>query len=277
MRSLVTPVALAAATLVAATALTVPAHGAADTTPPALSLAPSASFKVGGTLTDSLVSESFYSYDIPISVGWSATDASGICGYAYGGALAGGPTTFTTVAPSVRSWQGTTTDYDGTFGGGSGVMVGFTVIARDCAGNAASRTASTVTRIYSESGESATDFPIPVTYQGAWATSTCECWLGDAVRRTSSRNASASFQVTVPANGHNVAVVTNTGPTRGTFDIRVDGVQRATYNAYATAAAKRNSVVAWQAGLSAGQHTITLVNRATAGHPRMDVDAVLVN
>lgn len=280
MRSLrlVTPVALTATVvLVVSTLLATPARSATDVTPPALNVPPAVSFVVGGALTDTVTADTFYSHNIPVNVAWSGSDAGGICDYEVGGELAGGPTTFASVGPAVRSWRGTVTDYDGTFGGGSGVMVGLSVVAHDCAGNTTTKTAGSIVRIYSETGQSATDFPIPVSYQGAWGTSRCECWLGDAVRRTTARNASASFRVTVPANGHSVAVVTNTGPNRGVFDIRVDGVHRAAYNAYATAAAKKNSVIAWQAALSAGEHTITLVNRATAGRPRMDVDAVLVN
>lgn len=268
----VAPLAIAALALAAT-----PATAATDTTPPVLNLPATVSYVVGGTLTDSLTADYPFSHNIPVSVAWSATDASGICGYQIGGALAGGPTAFASVSPTVRSWRGSATDYDGTFGGGSGVMVGFTVIARDCTGNTTQKTASSVVRIYSETGQSSSDFPIPVTYGGAWGTSSCACWLGDSVRRTTARNASVAFVVDAPAGGRRVAVVTNTGPNRGSFDIRVDGALRATYNAYATEATKKNSVIAWQAALPAGRHTVTLVNRATAGRPRMDVDALLVN
>jgi len=33
--------------------------------------------------------------------------------------------------------------------------------------------------------------------------------------------------------------------------------------------------VVWQETLKAGTHTVRVVNKATAGHPRIDVDAVL--
>jgi hypothetical protein len=259
--------------------IAVPAGAATDTTPPVLNLPPSAAFVTGQTLTDRLVAtstETLYSGDIPVRLAWSASDASGICDYETAAIPAGAPWEYGSVGPTVRSWRGTTTDYDGSFGGGTGVIIQMAVRARDCAGNTTEKSASLRTHIFQETGESSSAFPIPVTYRGPWGSSRCACWLGDGARRTTARNASVSFVVTVPLDGHRVAVVTNTGPTRGSFDIVVDGVRRATYNAHAREVAKKNSVIAWQAALPAGDHRVTLVNRATPGHPRMDVDAVLV-
>lgn len=62
-------------------------------------------------------------------------------------------------------------------------------------------------------------------------------------------------------------------PNRGSADVYVDGVKKATVNTYSSTTAHR--VIVWQTVLAAGAHVVKVVNRATAGHPRIDLDAVL--
>src|SRR4051794_31555566 len=68
----------------ATTVLTGPASAAVDNTPPTLNLPAYASFTVGGTTSDSgpPTDEGSYWVDsIPMRFSWTASDASGICGY----------------------------------------------------------------------------------------------------------------------------------------------------------------------------------------------------
>lgn len=258
-----------------------PVLAATDTTPPKLNLPTAASYVVGATLTDRNFNTpefpAYYSSTIPMRVAWSASDASGICGYDVLQEFAGpGPSPLVTGTLATSFSAATGMDYDGSYGGGAGVKTGWFVVARDCAGNTTQKRTNTESVIYTETGASTTVDPIRVTTTGAWSRASCECWLGDAVRRSTARNASLSFRVPISGAGKRVALVTNTGPDRGAFDIFVDGVRKRTYNSYATAAVKKNSVIAWEAGLAAGTHTIKIVNKGTAGHPRVDVDALLV-
>ncbi len=52
----------------------------------------------------------------------------------------------------------------------------------------------------------------------------------------------------------------------------VDGVLRKTVDTHATTT--RHRVVVWQGLFRSGQHTLRVVNRATAGHPRIDLDTL---
>jgi hypothetical protein len=64
-------------------------------------------------------------------------------------------------------------------------------------------------------------------------------------------------------------------PGPGMASIRLDGKWIANVNTFA--AANSNRVVAFERGMPAGVHTIAIVNQATQGHPRIDLDAILVN
>ena len=114
-------------------------------------------------------------------------------------------------------------DYNGDFGGGSFVIDGFTVTARDCQGNA-------TTKVVSEQ---------PVVNEG-----------------------------------DQVALVMALGPGRGRASIRIDGTWLTNIDTFA--AVNTNRVVVFRR-MPAGTHTLTIVNQATPGRPRIDLDAVMTN
>ncbi len=105
-------------------------------------------------------------------------------------------------------------------------------------------------------------------YTGTWDTATSTSYSGglDPVRQH--RGASAPYTVTA----RSIALVTTKAASRGSVRVYVDGVLAATVSTYATTTAYRS--IAWQkTWSSAGTHTIRLVVVATAGHPRVDLDA----
>ena len=55
----------------------------------------------------------------------------------------------------------------------------------------------------------------------------------------------------------------------------VDGKRITTVNTYS--ATKANRKVVWVRKMGAGTHTITIVNLATTGRPRIDLDAVILS
>ena len=61
---------------------------------------------------------------------------------------------------------------------------------------------------------------------------------------------------------------------RGRADVFVDGVKKATVDTHATST--RHRVVVWQGLYTRGTHTLRVVNRATPGHPRIDLDTLLL-
>jgi hypothetical protein len=273
------PTTVALATLLAVSAIApTGASASADQTRPTVRLG-SPGFVVGQQIgTSDLrggVTLASYTSDVPVNLRWSASDAAGICGYDVKRNYAGQAADVLAKGTSVTSRLDTVSDYDGSFGGGSAAVEGWTVTARDCAGKTASATAYNRVNVIQQNGESANAWQDPtVSSTGSWKTAACACWSGGSVAQTSARGASASF--TWPfLNAGNVAVVMPKGADRGSATISIDGVKRATVNTNASANQPR--VVVFSAPVSAGTHTVTVTNLATAGHARIDVDAFLVD
>ena len=79
---------------------------------------------------------------------------------------------------------------------------------------------------------------------------------------------------TITTNRTRVGLVMSKGPGRGRADITVDGAKVATIDTYA--ATTQNRIIVWTRDLGSGSHTVQIKNLATSGHPRIDLDAVLV-
>jgi hypothetical protein len=168
-------------------------------------------------------------------------------------------------------------DYVDDFGGGSGHVDGFTVTARDCSLNATTKQITDMALlVIQENGVAATAYAWeqPMGYTGAWGRAHCTCFLAAHTAFTSAAGARATFTRTY-ARGDQVALVMATGPGRGAASIRIDGSWVTNVDTYA--ASNTNRVVVFQRRMSAGTHTISIVNHATPGRPRIDLDAVLIN
>lgn len=270
-----------------------PSYAATDVTAPVIKTNAAAGFLAGGVISTSTAvdDQDGYTWDIPVVVRWTVTDNSGqICDfeiramatdswYEGGGRLLLGLHT-RTPSPYVSQVVDTFYDYDGSFGGGGDVSSGWKLIATDCSGNTATVNVMShgETSVLQEDNRHATyDYSRDsgsLTYTGSWSTTTCACASWGAMRRTSSRGASFTFTRTYERDDH-VALVMAKGPGRGQADVFVDGVRTATINTYA--AANANRVIVYDKWMPAGVHTVRVVNRATAGHPRIDLDAVLTN
>ncbi len=94
---------------------------------------------------------------------------------------------------------------------------------------------------------------------------------GGATRYTTAPGASASITFT----GWSFAWIAPVGPTRGSARVYVDGTRVRTVSLYRSAGRNQQMVylVSWPTRRT---HTIKIVNVATSGHPRVDVDAFLV-
>jgi hypothetical protein len=108
-------------------------------------------------------------------------------------------------------------------------------------------------------------------FGGAWPTSTSSLYWGGHTRTASVAGRTATLNF----SGESIAVVASTGPTRGSFRVYVDGVYRTTVSTYRSATAHRQIVysVWWPAW---GSHTIQLKVVGSSGHPRVDLDGVMI-
>ncbi|MEQ6902507.1 hypothetical protein [Nocardioides sp. YIM 152588] len=280
-----------------------PAQGAEDTTPPAIAANDAAAFVVGSTInaSDPTINDTFDRYTtVRQRLRWTVTDDSGsLCafdlyraaneGYSPGDVDELDYYRHLLSTPSQRPtpWPGeyvdTIDDYDGALGSGGDAPRAWVMTAEDCSGNT-SRFDIVMFRelsVLQEDNTYATDYqgwgttdPGSLSYTGTWRKVSCACASGAAMRRTRARGASVTFTRTYERDDH-VALVMAKGPRRGAADVYVDGVKRATVRTHA--AKVRNRVVVFDRWMPAGTHTVRVVNRATRGHPRIDLDAVLTN
>jgi hypothetical protein len=106
---------------------------------------------------------------------------------------------------------------------------------------------------------------------GAWtATSNTKLWGGSAMF-TKAAGASASISFT----GRAFALIGSMGSGNGSARLYVDGAQTATLSEHASAATFRSAVGSWGT-TSSGSHTVKIVNSATSGHPRFNLDGLVV-
>jgi hypothetical protein len=254
------------------------ATAAEDTTPPALTVPVLASFVSGSTIgpmaADPDTGDLMETRDIVMRARWSATDVGGICGYSTQAVYAGFEPGPWSAWGSQTSLTVPVTDYDSQQGGGSFKLTGYNVRARDCAGNVSEQFARYAPGVFQETGASYGFSGVTSAFAGSWAVSRCACWSGGTARRTSQAGARASFTFDY-AVGHPVALVMEKAPDRGHARIYVDGTLRATVDTFAATPQHRS--VVWLGRLPAGRHVVSVVNLATAGRPRIDVDAVMVS
>ena len=257
--------------LIGATAAT-PASASVDTTPPTISTDPHPHYVVDSQLGTSYDGSDLMDWQASYSLDWKASDASGICAQTLteqsydmmGGEedpLLGWQTGTYTLSNTERSHKYFVDAFDQ-----NRVPYRFVLRVTDCAGNVA--TSPIITSYFDIKEDSATG----ITYQGTWAASSCSCFSGGTTHYTKAVNSSASVRV---QGSHPIALVMEKAPNRGAAAVYVDGVLKATINTYS--ATTRHSVIVWQTELAGtALHTLKVVNKATAGHPRMDIDAILL-
>lgn len=186
---------------------------------------------------------------------WSACDADGISSYTLQRQVNGGA--WTTV--SLSSATSTTINQSLT----KGTTYRYRVRATD-------GTASTATYVTGPSFKPivSDNTSSLISYAGTWSTGTPASCFGGTVRYSTSTGASATYSFT----GSSAAWVAYKGPSRGSAQVFVDGVLKATVNLNASSTAARPQVYAFNWSTN-GAHTIKVVVVGTAGHPRIDVDA----
>jgi hypothetical protein len=237
----------------------VAAVAAPDTTPPVLNVPASPAFVVPQQVN---IDEYWEFAGVKATIRWDAHDPSGICGYERGrvNELGWDEGTYYASTATHQSWNVTLDNLEG-----SNTTAWYYVRAHDCAGNVAEATFSSEPSFLDVG-----DTPVK-----GWRRVSCGCAAGGSMLRTSTRGASLSQTMTVGSHGGHVALIMAKGPRRGIADIRLDG--RLVKSVDTRAKTNTNQWLVWQSWLSKGQHTVTVVNRATSHRPRIDVDGFLVH
>jgi hypothetical protein len=208
-----------------------------------------------------------------IRLAWKASSsAAPIADYTVTPLWAEGPgNPYATISPVVLAWPG---NYDGSCGGG-GDLYGWQITAIDTLGNAVTTEVDSwpnFTRFDNTTAAGPTEGTW--SYSGTWAVSNCLCADGGRQTYSKQKNASASFAFNDLVLGRHVALVMAEGPGRGSAQVYLDGVLKATINTHASI--NTNRVITWDSGaLTVGNHIVKIVNLATRGHPRIDVNAAL--
>lgn len=277
-----TAILAGAAVLVGPTAIGV----AGDTTAPTVQI--TAHWQVGGQIkhtTDPANGSCGTETDVPYTVAFDASDPSGIDDYNLWKPLNQGAQDFrgwwTEDLQPAQTFNDYLNDYAGGCGGDAN-WTGWGVTAYDGENNAKYVDVGTETRIRPRVMQEDGTFGgglggATISYSGTWQTNSCTC--SSEGRQVSTSQLGATATITVPAEangtGGRVGLVMAKGPGRGQADIYVDGVRETTVNTYA--AKNKNRIIVWtnEDLWEAGAHIIKIRNLATAGHARIDLDAVL--
>ena len=192
-----------------------------------------------------------------MAIAWPAsTDATGIESYRVRYRKTG-TTTWTTIASATTSLSAAafftySQPYE------------LQVTARDRGANTTTTTVAFTPTRYTESSSLAK-------YTGSWSLVESSNYQGGKARATTTAGRKVAYAIT----GRSIAWVAATGPTRGSAKIWVDGVYAGSVSLHASTTSYRK--VVWsRSWAAAGPHTVTLVVSGTSGHPRVDVDAVIV-
>ena len=93
-------------------------------------------------------------------------------------------------------------------------------------------------------------------------------YAGGSSRYASTAGRASTYSFT----GSSIAWIAYKSTTRGSAQVYIDGVLKATVSLYSTTTTAKAQVYAFNWATN-GAHTIRIVVVGTAGHPRVDVDA----
>jgi hypothetical protein len=192
---------------------------------------------------------------VRVATTWSACDADGIKYYVLQRQANGGPwTTVTLPTATTRAISQSVT---------MGASYRYRVRATDGTGTLAGYVYGPTFKPIVTDSTSAS-----IVWAGTWSTSTSSVYYGGSSRYASTAGRSATFSFT----GSSVAWIAYKSTSRGSAQVWIDGVLKATVSLYSTTTTAKAQVYAFNWATS-GAHTIRIVVVGTAGHPRVDIDA----
>jgi hypothetical protein len=219
-----------------------------DTTPPSITSPPAPALKAGQVGTT----------NVRVGITWSATDAtSGVATYSLKRSVNGGAFASVTLSnPALNSVVQSLTP---------GKRYHYEVSATDKAGNtSAFVTGTQFTLTAFKTSASA------ITYSGGWSTATLAGSYSGTVHFTTTFGKKATLAFT----GSQVEWVSTLGATQGSAKVSLDGGAPVIVNTNAGTTRTRQAV--FVASAASAAHTLVVTNKATSGHPRIDVDAFIV-
>jgi GH25 family lysozyme M1 (1,4-beta-N-acetylmuramidase) len=233
------------------------ANGLTRTTTATLVVTDAAPPKVSAPTSRLYARSTLWTTGAPVRTSWSAADPSGVTLDELQRRVGAGAWSAVGLSPATTTWVTQTLAI--------GTKYGYQARASDGAGNTSAwAVGPRITPLLTQQSSSS------VTYGGTWHSSSAPSASGGSEKYTYAKGAWAKLSFT----GSSIAWVAPTGPARGSADVYVDGVFRATISLHATTYHARQIVFAYNWAAN-GAHSIRIVCRATSGHPRIDVDAFL--
>jgi hypothetical protein len=168
------------------------------------------------------------------------------------------------LSPVYKTWKAGTATKSWSYAGAQGHTYYVQVRGRDVYGNPTALTAAKTANV--PLNENWAGF----TYSTGWTAVASATRYGGEYKYATA----ASKTISTKVDTSSFAVIGDKCATCGSFKVYVDGVLKATISSYAGATATRQ--VLYQGGSfgSVKAHTIKIVTSGTAGHPRVDIDAV---
>ena len=195
---------------------------------------------------------------VPLRLSWAAaTDQSPITRYQLGEVAATGPAAVASTAATVRSAVRTIP---------FAAARAWAVRATDLPGNVGSWAVAAPARVFVVQESSSV-----VRRSTGWTRYVATSALGGRAAYATRAGSTVRYTFT----GRGIALVGAKGPTRGTAEIRLDGVLVGRVSAYSRSSGSRWLLQALAVD-PARPHTLEVRVLGTAGHPRFDVDAFLV-
>jgi hypothetical protein len=197
---------------------------------------------------------------VPVTVAWDAAtdEGSGVASYELQRSVDGHAwTTMPKASPAARTTS-LTLPRNRTYQ--------FQVRAVDVAGNVGAwMTAGTFKLTVSQEATRSLVF-----VRGTWSRTTSVSYDGHMTRTTRTIGGIARFTF----SGTGFAWVAAESPVRGAAEVWIDGKLSGTVNTYRAASAARLMVFT-RSTMSSGRHTVEIRALGTAGHPRVDIDALV--
>jgi hypothetical protein len=221
----------------------------ADTTPP-----------VAQPPLLSLVRGAILGSTVPVQVSWpAATDVGvGVAGYELQASVNGASSKSVSSGPPLNRTI--------TVNQARGSAYRYAVRARDAAGNVSGFATAPSIRVVVLSEASGA-----ISFKGGWSRSTSPSYDGRAAMSTRAPGASATYTFV----GSSFAWISAVSPVRGSANVYVDGALQETVGLYSKTTIPRQMVFT-KTWASSSRHTVRIVALGTSGHPRVDVDALVV-
>jgi hypothetical protein len=247
-----------------------PAGAATDVTPPVWTKIPAASIPVGAVL-DSWDCDGVEFSLTPVHVDYQARDPeSGIDHYEMATDQGNGPEDVGLVTRATMTAR--TTDPADCFGGPRPIFSAYAVNGAGLENAEYAWQSSQLVVIQDKASNNKG-------YTQGWKTSHCACWSGGTTHKTRKKNAALRATLLAPDSAGTpstsaLALIMATGPNRGRATVWLDGVKVATVRTHSTVRTQRT--VVWRQSVAPGVHVVRVVNQATPGHPRIDIDALVL-